>query len=440
MLSTILRELDFSQLFWLACVYSVGGWLSETAVGIIKNRRFTNKGFLNGPYCVIYGVAAVIVTVGFEDLQESWIFLFIGCSVLCTVIEWIAAKSIEKMGHMRLWDYSGKRFNVDGYICLWYTVIWGITGVIGVKYMNPLLLRLYGIISGSILDICLWIVFVILIIDLLGSYLAVRGISNKYPGVERVNHKLTAVRSRFGNWMAEKMDRRLSKAYPTIKKQEKEEVSAVFAQGCGFYKLFMLFMIGAFLGDITETIYCRIAGGVWMSRSSVVWGPFSIVWGLGMMFATSFLYNYRDKSDSVIFWFGTIMGGVYEYLCSVFTEIAFGQVFWDYSSMPFNLGGRINLLYCFFWGIAAVVWIKKLFPPISGWIERIPIKPGKIITWVLFVFMICNILMSGLVLMRYSAREQGIEAENGLEQWLDNHYGDERVEWIYPNMTNAKKS
>ena len=69
---------------------------------------------------------------------------------------------------------------------------------------------------------------------------------------------------------------------------------------------------------------------------------------------------------------GTLLGGAYEYLCSVFTEIVFGAVFWDYSALPFNLGGRINLLYCFFWGLAAVAWFKVLFPPLDRLIESLP--------------------------------------------------------------------
>lgn len=67
---------------------------------------------------------------------------------------------------------------------------------------------------------------------------------------------------------------------------------------------------------------------------------------------------------------GTLLGGAYEYLCSVFTELVFGKVFWDYSKIPFNLGGRINLLYCFFWGIAAVVWFKILFPPVENGLKN----------------------------------------------------------------------
>ena len=106
------------------------------------------------------------------------------------------------------------------------------------------------------------------------------------------------------------------------------------------------------------------------------------------------LYKYKDRSDGFLFLIGTGLGGAYEYLCSVFTEIVFGKVFWDYSDIPFNLGGRINLLYCFFWGIAAVVWFKLIYTRLSKVIEKIPVKFGKITTWILVVFMIANVLMS----------------------------------------------
>ena len=170
------------------------------------------------------------------------------------------------------------------------------------------------------------------------------------------------------NTMTRKLQARMIKAYPNLVKEDKEEV---FAAGCGFYKLVSLFFIGAFLGDVTETIFCRFTMGRWMSRSSVVFGPFSIVWGLGCAILTWILYRYREQSDRRLFLCGTILGGAYEYICSVFTEIVFGTVFWDYSKIPFNLGGRINLLYCFFWGFAAIIWMKVIYPFLAKWIEKI---------------------------------------------------------------------
>ena len=110
-----------------------------------------------------------------------------------------------------------------------------------------------------------------------------------------------------------------------------------------------------------ETVFCRVTAGVWMSRSSLVWGPFSVVWGLALVLATVLLRQEKDRSDRYLFAFGTVMGGVYEYVCSAVTELLFGTVFWDYSKFKFNLGGRINLLYCFFWGNAAAQGIGACF-------------------------------------------------------------------------------
>ena len=154
-----------------------------------------------------------------------------------------------------------------------------------------------------------------------------------------------------------------------------------------------------------------------MSRSSVVWGPFSIVWGLAIALATALLYKYKNRSDRFLFLIGTLLGGAYEYLCSVFTELVFGKVFWDYSKIPFNLGGRINLLYCFFWGIAAVVWLKLLCPLMEKWIEKLPVVGGKLLTWALIVFMCCNVAVSCVALVRHDQRSKGVEATSGWQKW-----------------------
>ena len=209
--------------------------------------------------------------------------------------------------------------------------------------------------------------------------------------------------------------------------------TGTFAEGCGFYKLFWLFLTGALLGDMTETLYCRAVGGVWMSRSSLVWGPFSIVWGFAIVLATALLYKDRHRPDRHIFLVGAFLGGAYEYICSVLSELVLGQVFWDYSGIPFNLGGRINLLYCFFWGIAAVVWIKGLYPHFSRWIEKIPKIAGYIATWILVVFMCANMLVSAAALIRYSERDGGPAAKNGWEHVIDTHFDDARMKEIYPN-------
>lgn len=230
----------------------------------------------------------------------------------------------------------------------------------------------------------------------------------------------------------------MAKAHPALTfEHPKKAKSTVFAAGCSPYKIVLLFFIGAFLGDVTETIFCRITAGYWMSRSSVVWGPFSIVWGLAIALVTLLLYRYKDKSASWLFVAGTLLGGAYEYLCSVFTEVVFGAVFWDYSKIPFNLGGRINLLYCFFWGFAAVAWFKVLYPPISDMIECIPRRAGKVITWALCIFMAADMIVSSMALMRYNQRIEGVPAQNSVQVYLDEHYDDARMQAVYPKAVHT---
>ena len=109
-----------------------------------------------------------------------------------------------------------------------------------------------------------------------------------------------------------------------------------------------------------------------MSRSSLIYGTFSVVWGFGAALLTVMLAGLADRPDRVIFLAGALLGGFYEYMCSVFTELVFGTVFWDYSDMPLNIGGRTNVLFMIFWGILSVVWIKILYPRLSALFEKIP--------------------------------------------------------------------
>ena len=176
-----------------------------------------------------------------------------------------------------------------------------------------------------------------------------------------------------------------------------------------------------------------------MIRSSLVWGDFSVVWGMALVLATALLHKDRNKPDRHIFFVGTVAGGVYEYVLSVLSQIVFGQVFWDYTKIPFNLGGRINLLFCFFWGIAAVAWIKNLYPKFSDLIEKIPKVTGYVLTWCLVVFMTLNMLVSALALIRYDQRAGGPPAESGWERVIDLHFDDQRMQHPLSKLENRVK-
>lgn len=424
----------FTEWIWLLLVYSFLGWIIETAVGTIKNKKFTNRGFSTGPFCLVYGITAVLMALTMQDLTNNLFFLLIGCGTLATITEWMTGKILERLNRHKWWDYSKKKWNFDGYICLQYTILWAILGTLSVWFGNPFFLSVYRLIPKPLGEILTWLIAAVILLDVAASLAAVFHIRKEMPTAIRVNKKLAVWTYRAGLAVVGYVERRMAKAYPIImEKTEEIRKEGRFAEGCGFYKLFWLFLIGCVLGDFVETIFCRITTGIWMSRSSLVWGPFSIVWGFAIVLATVLLYKDRDKTDRHIFLIGTILGGAYEYILSVLSELVFGKVFWDYSGIPFNLGGRINLLYCFFWGIAAVVWIKGLYPKFSAWIEKIPKIWGYILTWILVIFMCINMIVSALALIRYDARGGGPAAKSGWERIIDTHFDDARMKRIYPN-------
>ena len=425
------------ELIWLFLIYSFLGWMLETILAATEQRRFVNRGLINGPLCTIYGVPIVILTIFGQELPLFWLFL--GAMIVATVTEWISGHMIERFYHERWWDYSNVKWNLDGYICLPASLVWGVLGTISMRWGNGLLIRLYGFLPEGIGHLLVWILAGMLVLDVAATIFALSGIGRSTQKWEAVDSWFTSISLRIGQWLYGHVDRRIHRAYPkTVQIEKPQRDKTVFAAGCCMQKLVWLFFIGCLLGDITETIFCRITAGVWMSRSSVVWGPFSIVWGFAIAAVTDLLYKYKDRSDRFLFLMGTALGGAYEYLCSVLSEMVFGTVFWDYSEIPFNLGGRINLLYCFFWGFAAVAWFKIFYPEISGWIEKLPICAGRILTWVIVVFMCCNMAVSTMALIRSNERSQGIPATQSWQQTMDERFPDERMEKIYPNAIKVE--
>ena len=146
------------------------------------------------------------------------------------------------------------------------------------------------------------------------------------------------------------------------------------------------------------------------------------------------LYRYRNRSWTFSFIGGFVTGSVIEYFCSFFQELLFGSTSWDYSNIPFNLNGRICLLYSVFWGVLGIFWIKKIYPRIAGWILRIPDRVGKTAVWILLAFMVVNSAVSGAAVYRWAERTAGKEASGSLERVLDERFPDERMERIYANL------
>ncbi len=426
------------QLLWIFFIYSFIGWCGEAAMAAARRHQFVNRGFVSGPLCPVYGAGAVAVAAFLPELEDRLFFLFLGGMIVTTFVEYMTGRVMELIFHKKWWDYSDQKFHLDGYVCLKNSAIWGICSVLMICVFDPLFCRAAALIPRLLGEILLWVFSVLLGIDTVGSGIAVLGLKKKQGRISQITEGLQRTSKILENALTSRIQSRMFKAFPNIQGVESRSAGAAeeerFALGCGFFKLAGLFIIGAFLGDVVETIFCLATTGRLMSRSSLVLGPFSIVWGLACAMLTWILYRYKDRSDRFIFVFGTVLGGAYEYVCSVFTEAAFGTVFWDYSGLPFNLGGRINLLYCFFWGIAAVVWMKGVYPVLSGWIEKLPARAGKIVCTMLLIVLAADMLVSALALARYSERQAGIQGETEIEELLDEYFPDSFIESRYENL------
>lgn len=223
-----------------------------------------------------------------------------------------------------------------------------------------------------------------------------------------------------------------------IDRQEQEKQH--FAAGMNLNKLILVFIIGSFVGVVVETLWCLLRRGYYESRNGLLWGPFSPLYGLGAVALSIALYRWRNRGSWLSFLGGFVIGSVVEYVCSWWQEWAFGSTSWDYSAMPFNINGRVCLLYSVFWGFLGVAWMKDIYPRLSKWILRIPRKPGVIITRALAVFMAINCAVSGMAVLRWSERMQGLEPANAYEVFMDEHFPDARMESIWANMDFGTQS
>ena len=236
--------------------------------------------------------------------------------ILATALELFTGILLEKLTGQKWWDYSQRRFQFEGHINLTYSVIWGLCALFCLFVGNRLILALVGLIPYAVGRLILLGIYVVLGLDILTSLAALFQWKLSLPDTRELSRFLSRLTQTLDNAVTRYVQRRVTRAYPNLDPAKgpvrAKTAPTVFAQGCCFYKLACLFFLGAFLGDIIETIFCRVTAGVWMSRSSVVWGPFSIVWGLGAVLLTALLYKYRHKSDGYLFFVGTVAGGAYE--------------------------------------------------------------------------------------------------------------------------------
>lgn len=146
-------------------VYSFLGWCLEVICKLITEKRFTNRGILIGPICPIYGYGVLIMTLFFRKYLNDPITLFILIIVSCSILEYFTSYFLEKVYHTRWWDYSTKKFNINGRICLETMIPFGILGLLIMNYINPIVFNLLNILPNYLIYILSTIFLITYIID-----------------------------------------------------------------------------------------------------------------------------------------------------------------------------------------------------------------------------------------------------------------------------------
>lgn len=123
-------------------VYGFLGWCTEVAFAACKERKFVNRGFLNGPICPIYGIGVGIVVQFLTPYKDNFILLYVTSVVLVTALEWVTGFILEKVFHNKWWDYSKMPLNLNGYVCLLFSLIWGVACVAIVEFIHPVIHKL----------------------------------------------------------------------------------------------------------------------------------------------------------------------------------------------------------------------------------------------------------------------------------------------------------
>lgn len=174
-------------LFLLFILYSFVGWVMEVFVTLHDTKKLVNRGFLVGPICPIYGCGVLLILLLLHKYLDDPVALFVMAILLCSFLEYFTGYIMEKLFNARWWDYSHKKFNINGRICLDNLVAFGVLGLLVMYILNPFFMKILNSINSIVLDIIAIILVVILLVDMIVSFKIIKGFKNVARSVEKDN-------------------------------------------------------------------------------------------------------------------------------------------------------------------------------------------------------------------------------------------------------------
>lgn len=223
----------------------------------------------------------------------------------------------------------------------------------------------------------------------------------------------------------------------TINKKNNTTLWGKRILGFEIYELFWMFILFSILGFFIETVWCLIKNGYIESRKGLVLGPFCPIYGVGSVILIVSLLSFRHNTLKLSI--GSLFyGSIVEYFFSFFQEHLFGTLSWDYSHMPFNINGRICLIYSLGWTILGVLIIKYVYPYVNILIYSLPREEGEQFATLILCYLALDVFLSVKAVIRADKRSSFIPAQNILDKYLDKNFDDTNMYKIFPNMSFDK--
>lgn len=183
-------------------IYAFIGWCAEVVYAALTTGKFVNRGYLSGPYCPIYGFGSIFVLMSLYNLKDNKILLFLGSVIITTILEFLVGWFLEKVFHQSFWDYSDRPFNIKGYVCLQFSIMWGIGCMFIIDYLHPTVELIYHIIPSIITTIFLIAGTVSILVDTIISTNSILKLNRELKRLHEISNRLKEISDDLGEGLA----------------------------------------------------------------------------------------------------------------------------------------------------------------------------------------------------------------------------------------------
>ncbi|SHK27052.1 putative ABC transporter permease [Hespellia stercorisuis] len=179
-------------------IYGFFGWCCEVGYAAVKSGKFVNRGFLNGPICPIYGVGVTMVVFFLTPWRDNLILLYLTSVVLVTVLEGVTGYAMDKIFHNKWWDYSGQPLNIGGYVCLLFSLVWGVACVVIVDFVHPLFSKVLSYLPFAVGVILIVVLVALLVVDLYVTSASIVKMNKHLESMEKIAKELHEISDQIG--------------------------------------------------------------------------------------------------------------------------------------------------------------------------------------------------------------------------------------------------